>query len=115
MYSLTILGPTPTPTTTPTQTTLTQIGSPQDFDWLDNGNYLYTVGSTTLSSNTINIIQHRSLNNAYSTGIRDGVITLPLDATYYTGNISGICVKSDGKKMWAVDAANAVIQQFNLY
>jgi sugar lactone lactonase YvrE len=101
--------------TTPTQTTLTQIGSPQDFDWLDNGNYLYTVGSTTLSSNTINIIQHRSLNNAYSTGIRDGVITLPLDATYYTGNISGICVKSDGKKMWAVDAANAVIQQFNLY
>jgi sugar lactone lactonase YvrE len=101
--------------TTPTQTTLTQIGSPQDFDWLDNGNYLYTVGSTTLSSNTINIIQHRSLNNAYSTGIRDGVITLPLDTTYYTGNISGISVKSDGKQMWAVDAANAVIQQFNLY
>jgi sugar lactone lactonase YvrE len=99
----------------PTQTTLTQITSPQDFDWLDNGNYLYSVGSTTLSSNTINIIQHRSLNNAYSTGIRDGVISLPLDTTYYIGNISGICVKSDGKKMWAVDAANAVIQQFNLY
>ena len=99
-------------TVTSTASTLQQISSPQSMQFMENGNYLYVVGSTT-SNNTFDVLQHRSLNTTYRPGSGDGITTVGLDKNIEVGNVSGIYITENSSKLWAVDSTNARIYEYN--
>lgn len=108
-------------TTRVTSLAVSQITSPQDFSFGEDGQYMIVLGDGEVTTGTtpsdignINILQVRNLKDQYNTAINDVVLTLGLDNSQAMVNARGFSVSSDGSKLWVVDSGKSRVFEYTI-